>query len=125
VQESKKKGKLVIKFSGAKGLGENLFWTIGSNDCSKANKAWYSEIKNYDFNKNGPKIGKGFHNIGHFTQVVWKGTTQFGFGIAVGKFGRYWDMYKMPQVFIVARYQTPGNFAGRFKENVKPLVQHG
>ena len=50
---------------------------------------------------------------GHFTQVVWKGSTELGIGKAEGeKNGMYCT-------YIVGRYRPAGNFQGDFKENVK------
>ena len=51
-----------------------------------------------------------FVYAGHFTQVVWKGSKELGIGKAV----------KGNKVFVVASYRPPGNYAGRFKENVFP-----
>lgn len=51
---------------------------------------------------------------GHFTQVVWKGSTQLGIGKADGMKGN------MKCTFIVGRYKPAGNFIGRFKNNVLP-----
>jgi len=63
---------------------------------------WYDEVKDYDFKNQGFKKGTG-----HFTQVVWKDTKEVGFGYA--------DSY------VCARYAPPGNYAGRFEENVFPM----
>ena len=46
---------------------------------------------------------------GHFTQLVWKGSTKLGVGIA--KQGS--------TVVVVARYTPAGNFRGRYQENVQ------
>ena len=53
--------------------GENL--ALGY-DGPAAVDAWYNEISNYDFSNPGFSS-----NTGHFTQVVWKSTTQVGCGI--------------------------------------------
>jgi hypothetical protein len=42
-----------------------------------ATQAWYDEIKDYDWENPGFSM-----ETGHFTQVVWKGTTKVGFGYA-------------------------------------------
>ena len=60
---------------------------------------WYDEIKNYNFTT-GFKISKEGGDIGHFTQVVWKKTSQVGFGKALDEKGC---------VYIVANYYPPGN----------------
>ena len=49
---------------------------------------------------------------GHFTQVVWKGSTELGIGKATGKKNGMYCTY------IVGRYRPPGNFQGRFQQNV-------
>lgn len=54
--------------------GENVFMVFGREiDGSDAANSWYSEAKNYDFNKSGFQT-----NTGHFTQVVWKGSRKLG-----------------------------------------------
>ncbi|RMZ94070.1 Golgi-associated plant pathogenesis-related 1, partial [Brachionus plicatilis] len=80
-------------FAHSKGLavlrmGENLAVGFRSNGfdvkrCGQIGKMfaekWYNEIENYDF-ETGSKI-RGM--IGHFTQVVWKGTKRVGCGLAI------------------------------------------
>ena len=39
-------------------------------------KAWYNENEKYDYNSPGFKM-----ETGHFTAMVWKGTTHIGCGI--------------------------------------------
>lgn len=54
---------------------------------------------------------------GHFTQVVWKSTTEVGVGLATdGK-----------TVFVVGQYKPAGNMTnpGFFKDNVLPAGNHG
>ncbi|VDQ05278.1 unnamed protein product [Trichobilharzia regenti] len=51
-----------------------------------------------------------FANSGHFTQVIWKSSRKVGFGVKRADNGR--------EVYIVARYQPPGNLFGEFRENV-------
>lgn len=50
---------------------------------------------------------------GHFTQVVWKESTQLGVGVAT----------QGNKVFVVGQYRPPGNMntAESFRENVLPL----
>lgn len=67
-----------------------------------ATDLWYNEVEYYDFNTPG-----GFFSAtGHFTQVVWKGTTKLGCGLS----GDY----------VVCRYSERGNLLGAFEENVLP-----
>ena len=60
----------------------------------------------YDFSTAEP--GKA----GHFTQVIWKSTTDFGIGRAAAVHDGLLCTY------IVARYRPAGNFLGEFQENV-------
>lgn len=87
--------------------GENL--AMGTHmDGDMAVRMWYNEINQYNFNN--PGFSKG---TGHFTQVVWKGTTRVGCAIVdcTGKPGMYGP-------YVVCAYDPPGNVIGKFKENV-------
>ena len=69
------------------GNGENIYWAGTSQgamgpdvEWEGAISSWYSEIKDYLWPATyGAPRKKGV--IGHFTQVVWKATTQVGCGI--------------------------------------------
>ncbi|CAF1513679.1 unnamed protein product [Rotaria sordida] len=92
------------------GYGENLYMMSSSVPLTgthgrDATQSWYDEIKDYNYNKPGFKKG-----IGHFTQVVWNGSTHLGVGIAFGNHGC--------NAFVVANYSPPGNYQGQFHENV-------
>ena len=50
---------------------------------------------------------------GHFTQVVWSSSREFGIGKATGTHDG------IPCTYIVARYRPPGNFDGQFQTEVK------
>lgn len=87
--------------------GENVFMVCGREiDGSDPVNSWYSEVKDYDFSKQGYQT-----NTGHFTQVVWKGSKQLGIGKAKSADGK---------VFVVGRYRPAGNMMRAFKENVFP-----
>jgi len=60
------------------------------------------------------RLNAKFVFAGHFTQVVWKASKEFGAGIAKSNSGNY----------IVGRYFPAGNVtnAGQFEDNVLPLV---
>ena len=80
-------------------------------NCLDMVKLWYDEIKYYDFAA-GKGNGKGA--VLHFTQVVWKESTQLG--VATGSSER--------KLIFVARYYVGGNFGSpeNFKRNVPPPV---
>ncbi|KAI4820577.1 hypothetical protein KUCAC02_028550 [Chaenocephalus aceratus] len=97
-----------LKHSGTKD-GENIYYmssSAGSNPTGKeAVDSWYSEIKDYNWSS------PGFNdNTGHFTQVVWKESSEMGVGLATdGK-----------TVFVVGQYRPTGNMMnpGYFEANV-------
>ncbi|XP_062405364.1 Golgi-associated plant pathogenesis-related protein 1 [Sardina pilchardus] len=93
--------------------GENLYFSSSSAPIKLTGKEavenWYSEIKDYNFSN--PGFGS---NTGHFTQVVWKSSTEVGVGIAmVGN-----------AVFVVGQYSPAGNISneGYFEKNVLPAA---
>ena len=81
-------------------------------------RLWYEEIAFYDFNNPGhPKNGSEDKMIGHFTQVIWKETTELGCGVYKGA-----DNF----VYGVCNYAPPGNVIGNtqnyYETNVLPLA---
>ncbi|MEV0368154.1 CAP family protein [Nocardia fusca] len=91
--------------------GENLYAgtssTMGIHD---AMRTWMNEGSKYNYSNPGLSAGTR-----HFTQVVWKSTTQVTAAIADCPAG---TIYDQPSKFIVARYTPPGNLEGRFPQNV-------
>lgn len=95
--------------------GENL--VAGYANMSASLAAWADERDLYDWNN--PKFDE---KTGHFTQMVWTNTTQFGCGrcycggggLETGGDGTD----KAPGWMVVCEYSPPGNFEGQFKENV-------
>lgn len=89
--------------------GENLF-SMYSSDYSHvptprdAVKEWYDEIKLHTFGVE--KVSQGCL---HFTQLIWKNTTDLGVGLAKNKKG---------QTYVVCNYHPRGNYGGQFAENV-------
>ncbi|KII73861.1 Golgi-associated plant pathogenesis-related protein 1 [Thelohanellus kitauei] len=88
--------------------GENLAIVHKSKlNIEELVRTWYLEIKHFDFNN--PNFTK---KTAHFTQLIWDGTRKLGLAKCLGADGYF---------YVVARYYPPGNFQGRFKENVKPI----
>ena len=86
-------------------MGENLFACYGMKITGKMmTDDWYNEVQQYNFSRPGFTSGTG-----HFTQVVWKGSKQVGFGYAQARDGYYYG---------VANYYPAGNFIGEFEDNV-------
>lgn len=99
------------KLAGVK-LGENIAmrWASDGADYNgdQASKQWYSEIEVHDF-KNEPRTLAS----GHFTQVVWKGSKEVGFGKAKSSDGK---------CIVVGSYRPAGNMVGSFVANVPPRL---
>ena len=56
-------------------FGENIFSYSLPTTVDHAISAWTDEKKYYNYRQNQCKLGK---QCGHYTQVVWKGTTDVG-----------------------------------------------
>ena len=99
-------------------VGENIYasyTTATSIDSTTlANGAvsdWYSEIKDYNYASPGYS-----DKTGHFTQVVWKGSTQVGCGAAQGTATVDGTQYNA--FYVVCQYAAAGNEQGKFPDNV-------
>lgn len=86
--------------------GENLAAaTAGTLSPEDVTELWYREREGYDFR------GGGFSmTTGHFTQLVWVGSSQMGCGIAQCGGLDVW----------VCNYDPPGNVETQYRENVLP-----
>jgi glioma pathogenesis-related protein 2 len=107
------KGALV--HDGTGGHGENLYSSSSSEPvqapASAASDAWYGEIKFYDYDTFGSTEPK--EKVGHFTQLVWKGSTKIGAGRVCGTEDNTWH-----DTYIAVNFSTAGNMAGAYKDNV-------
>ena len=95
--------------------GENL--VAGYANMSAAMAAWADERDMYNFDD-----GKFNKETGHFTQMVWKNTTQVGCGRCFcggGKQETGGDgTDKAPGWMVVCEYSPQGNVENQFKDNV-------
>lgn len=88
--------------------GENIYFSYGKIvNGTTAVDMWYDEIRSHIFHQEPASLATG-----HFTQLIWKGSRKLGVGKATNSSG---------QTYIVANYDPPGNFIGRFAQNVPPL----
>ncbi|KAG6873666.1 hypothetical protein C0995_012600 [Termitomyces sp. Mi166 len=89
--------------------GENLAAGTGSAyDIQAAIKSWTDEVSQYDPSNPVPS---------HFTQVVWKSTTQLG--CAVQSCDGIFDPSFGKAKFFVCEYYPAGNVIGEFADNVQ------
>jgi pathogenesis-related protein 1 len=79
--------------------GENLFEVDGFRfSPTQVVNQWASESRNYDYASN-----RCSGVCGHYTQIVWRGTTELGCGVAAGPKREIW----------VCDYNPQGNVIGR------------
>lgn len=69
-------------------------------------RLWYEEVDLYDFKNPGFSA-----RTGHFTQLVWKASSNLGCGIAISDENI---------IYTVSQYTGPGNVIGQFRGNVLP-----
>ncbi|KAI0724475.1 CAP domain-containing protein [Cerioporus squamosus] len=101
----------VFQHSGGKlgPFGENLAaGTGGSYGIGPAVKSWTDEVSDYD--PSNPQAS-------HFTQVVWKGSTQVG--CAVQSCSGIFDASFGAAKYFVCEYFPQGNIIGAFDQNVQ------
>jgi hypothetical protein len=87
--------------SGALGKGENLaFWSTGKASLTKLVDLWGAE-KHFFIHSQFPDVSTTgvWEDVAHYTQLVWKNSTDVGCGIATGGGNDY----------LVCQYQPQGN----------------
>ncbi|XP_008203512.1 uncharacterized protein LOC103315588 isoform X2 [Nasonia vitripennis] len=104
-------GKDIFEHRKENNYGENLYVGYNSDPEWKLDpqvpvQSWYDEISAYKFGEPRPK---NIAAVGHFTQLVWKGSEKLGVGRAVSKTGK---------VYVVCNYEPAGNVVGQFANNV-------
>jgi len=93
--------------------GENLYTSYNSTGhiptLAEATESWIDEKNFYHYGVIGDTATCDAGKIcGHYTQVIWKNTTEVGCAISRYQRGFYKDWY-----LIVCKYKTPGNFRGQ------------
>jgi len=91
-----------LEHDGSSGYGENLFAASYGVGYSDAIESWYSEKNYYDYASNSCSSV-----CGHYTQMIWKDSTQLGCGKATYTTGSY-----QGGTVIICRYNPPGNYIG-------------
>ena len=90
--------------SGTPGVGENLAQgTAGAYTVTQLVDIWGGE-KQYFIGGIFPNVSStgNWADVGHYTQIVWRNTTQVGCGVATGN----------GNIVMVGRYSPPGNVYG-------------
>ena len=85
--------------------GENLFMgTAGAYSLTRMVNSWGSEKKDFRYGAfpNVSRTGSWF-DVGHYTQIVWRNTTEVGCGLATNR----------GSSFLVCQYNPPGNYRGQ------------
>lgn len=108
--------KEIFEHSDNSQVGENIYVLSGQELSANAKtlakdvvKSWYSEVANYNYSKPGFS-----DSTGHFTQVIWKNTTQLGCGSARGAT----DLQGKSAFYVVCQYSPAGNNSKQFATNV-------
>ncbi|KAI1772125.1 PR-1-like protein [Hypoxylon cercidicola] len=91
-----------MKHSGGP-YGENL--ALGCSDAGSCVDAWASEVAEYDYGD--PKFGE---DTGHFTQLVWRDTTDIGCGAKLCPGNGGW--------YLACEYYPRGNVEGQYSDEV-------
>ena len=101
-----KKGELDYSYNQYKGqdLGESVYKATHYLTAAKLAKIFYDEKSDYNFKDKNPEPS-------NFTQMVWKSSESFGFGLKKDNKGNY---------YYVLNYYPTGNVDGQFKNNVLP-----
>jgi hypothetical protein len=99
-------------------LGENLYASFGLGDAMAGKQAvdgWSAEVACYTFGafEAGDKCDVGCYTMmnsdgcGHYTQIVWRGTTEIGCGVTTCGTGF------MMATEVICNYSPPGNYIGQ------------
>lgn len=93
-----------LKHSGWPGVGENLaMWTAGKASLTALVELW-GEEKRYFVRDSFPWVSKtgNWKTVGHYSQLIWRQTTEVGCGLATGA----------GNDFLVCQYNPQGNVMG-------------
>lgn len=89
--------------------GQNIWvLSVGTGATGQGvTDSWASEVADYDYANNSCS-----DVCGHYTQIVWRSSTQLGCGVATCNVNRPFGG-SGPWQFVVCNYNPPGNFVGQ------------
>jgi hypothetical protein len=109
---------------GGGGYGQNIAAGVDESGIERVitNMFYNGEVNYYEglYGQAQPSMSN-FEHWGHFSQIVWKGTTHVG--CATKQCGTLQNTgSNVPPYFTVCNYKSPGNFANEYGANVgRPL----
>lgn len=110
--------------TGGGGYGQNIAAGAKADEIHKVIiDQFYSEVKYYKWYGREPEMGN-FHDWGHFSQVVWVGTTAVACWTedCSNRPGKLSGVASnVPPHFTVCNYRKPGNVGGQYAKNVLAL----
>lgn len=103
------------------GYGQNIAAGVESNNISAiiTDLFYNGEVGWFDglYNQAQPDM-TNFEHWGHFSQIVWKGTTQVGCATQYCPNGLANVGSDVSPYFTVCNYKSPGNYANEYKDNI-------
>lgn len=102
-----------FEHSGNHKYGENLY---AGGDLVAGIDFFYDEKSQYPGPYGSEPSMANFGAWGHYSQLLWKGTTGVGCGCADYQAGQY-------QKVLVCNYEPPGNFGGAYGANVLAPIE--
>jgi len=100
--------------SGTSGLGENLYaYSEWGAHHTQAAAAWAEEQAYYHYASNTCSAPTPPGSCGHYTQMVWRNTTEVGCGIRNCSIGSPWGVTHPDWTIVVCNYSPPGNWVGQ------------
>ena len=101
----------IWQHSGTPGLGENLYaaapWSTAQTTAANS---WASESIYYNYAAN---TCAGGQQCGHYTQMVWRDSSQVGCGIRNCSTGTPFGSKFPNWTIVVCNYSPPGNYSGQ------------
>ncbi|KAK5172605.1 uncharacterized protein LTR77_002725 [Saxophila tyrrhenica] len=109
------------------GYGQNIAAGVDGDSVDRVitNMFYNGEVNYYTgLYKQAQPDMSNFEKWGHFSQIVWKGTTHVGCATYHCTNGLQNTGDSVPPYFTVCNYASPGNFANEYGDNVGEPLDH-